>query len=304
MCRMMQWKCWHMARCSGNFAYTRDLERTEPVGRMTEHYRLFRDGFIAAVWHHVEAMYKTLRQEDPVKLVIVDLDNTLWRGVIAEGDEIDGLTTEGWPLGLMEALVYLKKRGIILAIASQNEDSKIRALWPQVMHGKMAIDDFAVVKINWQPKVENIDEILKVVNVLPRHAVFIDDSPVERFSVQSAFPDMRVLGKYPYYLKRVLLWSPETQVPSITAESAQRSEMIQSQLVRESARREMSRDEFLSTLQVKVDTVEVASLEHASFPRVFELINKTNQFNTTGKRWSRENARNILRVETASSPLR
>lgn len=279
----------------GDFAYERDMERIEPIGRMSEHYGLFREGFIAAVWHYVEAMYKTLHQEDPVKLVIVDLDNTLWRGIIAEGGEIDGLTNEGWPLGLMEALVYLKKRGIILAIASQNEESKIRALWPQLMHGKVAIDDFAVVKINWRPKVDNIDEILKVVNILPRHTVFIDDSPVERSRVQSLFPEMRVLGKYPYYLKRVLLWSPETQVVSITAESAKRSEMVQSQVVRENARREMSRDDFLATLGIKIEITELTSLEDASFSRAFELINKTNQFNTTGKRWSREECGEYLK---------
>jgi len=271
-----------------NFAYERDMQRIEPVPRLTEHYAHFRDGYIAAVWRNVLAMYKTLNQEDGVKLVIVDLDNTLWRGVVAEGEEIDGQTNEGWPLGLMEALIYLKKRGIVLAIASQNEESKIRALWPQMMHGKVEIDDFAVVKINWRPKVENIEEILKVVNVAPRHTVFIDDSPVERSRVQSVFPEIRVLGKYPYYLRRVLLWSPETQVPWVTPESAKRSEMIQSQVVRETARQGMSRESFLATLAIELETSEMSSVDDEKFPRALELLNKTNQFNTTGKRWNRE----------------
>ena len=279
----------------GDFAYERDMERTEAIAPMTEHYDLRQKEFASAVWRHAEAMYKTLVQEDAVKLVIVDLDNTLWRGVIGEGEEIDGLTNEGWPLGLTEALAYLRKRGVVLAIASQNEESKIRAVWPQIMHDKISIDDFAVIKINWKPKVDNIEEILRVVNVLPRHTVFIDDNPVERARVQSVFPEMRVLGRYPYYLKRILLWSPETQVPFITAESSTRSEAIRSQVVREDARLHMTREEFLATLNVKVETAEVRSLEDANFPRAFELVNKTNQFNTTGKRWSREECEELFR---------
>ncbi len=198
-------------------------------------------------------MYKTLHQEDPVKLVIVDLDNTLWRGVVAEGEEIDGFTNEGWPLGLAEALLYLKKRGIALAIASQNEESKIREVWPQIMHGRVALEDFAAVKIDWTPKADKIDAILRTLHILPRQTLFIDDNPVERTMMLSMFPGMRALGKYPYYLKRILLWSPELQVPRITTESSERTGLLQAQMARESMRKEMSRDEFLATLGVSVE---------------------------------------------------
>jgi FkbH-like protein len=272
----------------GDFGYARDIDRFEPILRMTQHYKLCRESFLSAVWHQAASMYKTLRQDDAVKLVIVDLDNTLWRGVIAEGAELDGFTNEGWPLGVVEALAYLKKRGVILAIASQNNESTIRALWPQIFHGRFALEDFAIVRINWSPKIDNIDEILACANVLPRHTVFIDDNPVERSRVQSMFPDMRVLGKYPYYLKRILLWSPELQIPIITEESAIRTELVRAQVTRRHMRQEMSREEFLISLDIKVDTTEVLSADHPDFPRALELINKTNQFNTSGRRWTRE----------------
>ena len=69
----------------------------------------------------------------------------------------------------------------------------------------------------------------------------IDDNPVERAAIQAGLPGVRVLGSHPYYLKRVLLWSPETQQRVITRESGQKTEMAQAQLERESVRRQLSR---------------------------------------------------------------
>ena len=85
--------------------------------------------------------------------------------------------------------------------------------------GAAAPEDFAARRINWDTKVDNLGALLKEVNLLPRNVVYIDDNPVERAAVQAAFPDIRVLGADLYYLRRVLLWSAETQVPVITEES-------------------------------------------------------------------------------------
>jgi hypothetical protein len=90
------------------------------------------DGFIEMVWYEIRAAYRTLKRADEVKMVCVDLDDTLWRGVIAEQDEatMGGYTIAGWPLGLVEVLQYLKRRGVILAIVSKNDEARIRTLWP------------------------------------------------------------------------------------------------------------------------------------------------------------------------------
>ena len=101
----------------GDFDYWYDLGRITPPGSMRDHYELRASELIHTVTHELEAMYRTARQVDAVKLVIVDLDDTLWRGVFAEGDRG---TQEGWPLGLTEALAFLKRRGIVLAICSKN----------------------------------------------------------------------------------------------------------------------------------------------------------------------------------------
>src|SRR5262249_43428014 len=155
---------------------------------------LRKNEFITNLWREVKAMYLTIRQVDSVKVVICDLDDTLWRGVVAE-DGINLVTQlEGWPLGLIEALAYLKRRGVLLAICSKNDEHRIRSLWPSIMCDQLSLSDFAVVKINWEPKSWNVDAILRETNLLARNAVFIDDNPAERQSVINDHPGIRVLG--------------------------------------------------------------------------------------------------------------
>jgi len=269
-----------------DFEYDRD--RVEPRAPFTEHHTFRTEEFILAVWSEVAAMYKTIRQVDQVKLVIVDLDDTVWRGVVAEDGIGNPALLEGWPFGLAEALSFLKRRGILLAIISKNDENRIVALWDQIFRGLLTLDDFAVRRINWHPKVENVEEVLREVNLLPRSVVFIDDNPIERVSIVQAFPEMRILGSHPYYIRRILLWAPETQVAHITAESAQRTEMVQAQVERERSRQQQSRPEFLASLEIKINIVTILETGHASFARCLELINKSNQFNTTGHRWTIE----------------
>lgn len=265
-----------------------DRHRVETPKPISAHHPLRVEEYILAVCHEIQAMHRTISQSDQVKLVIVDLDDTLWRGVIAEEGLGNPMLTEGWPIAFVEALTYLKKRGVLLAIASKNDETRIRELWSWIYGSRLELSDFASVKINWQPKTENIEAILKETNLLPRSAVFIDDNPVERANVAAAFPDMRVLGAEPYQFRRILLWAPETQVAYVTDESARRTEMIHAQVERENTRSRLSRDDFLETLGVSVRLYCVVGIQDVRFARAFELINKSNQFNTTGRRWTQD----------------
>jgi FkbH-like protein len=261
-------------------------DRIEWMPPVTELYPVRVASFTRAVWVELLAMLRTVRQVDQVKLVAVDLDDLLWRGVAAEGDNEED-RVEGWPLGIIEALQFLKRRGVLLAIVSKNDEARIEQEWDRIMHGRLSLDDFAIRRINWRPKAENLDEIIREVNVLPRSVVFIDDNPVERAAVKAALPEVRVLEAHPYLIRRILLWAPETQVAGVTEESARRTEMVRAQVERETDRRRMSREEFLASLKVTVKMFDIASTEDKKFPRALELINKTNQFNTTGRRWTR-----------------
>jgi FkbH-like protein len=182
----------------------------------------------------------------------------------------------------------LKKRGILLAIVSKNDEQFIRSNWDRIVQGQIALTDFAAHKINFRSKAENLAEILREVNLRPQNAVMIDDNPVERAAVQAGLPGVRVLGRHLYYLKRVLLWSAETQQPLITTESSRKTEMVHAQLQRESARKTLSHEEFLQTLQLCVSLSVLRDIKDLHVSRALELFNKTNQFNTTGERYTLE----------------
>ena len=189
-------------------------------------------------------------------------------------------------MGFAEALAFLKRRGMLLAIVSKNDETRIRELWPYIYGSRLELDDFASVKINWEPKADNVATVLQEVNLLPMSAVFIDDNSAERDDVKSTFPDIRVLGASPYEFRRTLLWASETQVAAITEESGRRTQMVQAQAERETSRSRLTRAEFLDTLQIHARLFGIDDLKDPRFARAFELINKSNQFNTTGHRWT------------------
>ena len=271
-----------------DFDFEHDKDRLEPAGRATELIEEQLWSVFQAAWAELLAMLRSARQSDNVKMVIVDLDDTLWRGVAAELDGEDLPTSEGWPKGLWEALLILKRRGILLGIISKNEESRILDVWHQVFRKYLTIEDFAVHRINWRSKTENMSEILEAVGLSSKHVVYVDDNPVERSAIKASFPEIRVLTGQPLTWRRILLWSPETQADGITTEATDRTMMVQSQLVRQEQRRTMPRSEFLRSLGMKVRLLEITSTLHPRFPRVLELINRTNQFNTTGLRWLRQ----------------
>lgn len=279
----------------GDYDFGADRNRLEPSLPLSQRLPRETGGFVRAAWAEVQAMMRTLRGLDSVKLVCVDIDDTLWRGVAAEMDEPDPVIVEGWPLGFAEALAMLKRRGVILALVSKNDPARVAEIWPKVFNATLKPDDFAIHKINWNPKPENVAQAIAEANVLPEAVVFIDDNSAERAAVQGAIPGIRTLGAPHLDWRRVLLWSPQTQVADVTDVSARRTEMVRAQGQRESERSRQPREEFLVNLELEVDVACLEDPGAPAFPRAFELINKTNQFNTTGKRWSYEEATDYLR---------
>jgi FkbH-like protein len=229
---------------------------------------------------------KILRQKDSVKIIIVDLDDTLWEGNAAEEDMLH------WQrrlsrLFLVEALLYFKLRGGVLAICSKNDHEPTVERFNKIWGDTLSLDDFASVKINWNPKSQNIVEILAEVNLLPESAMFIDDNPREIDDVRSRFPQLRCMGKDVMRdWRRVIINAPETQVPHISNESKQRTALIRAKIERDSLSKVMDRADWLRSLGLQEDLALIKDVSHPNYSRAFELLNKTNQFNTTGKRWS------------------
>ena len=281
-----------------DFDSTYDHNRLEPAGKSKDFYEEKLDVIFRASWHELVGYFRTIRQVDPVKMVVIDLDDTLWRGVVAELDPDALLTAEGWPRGLWEALSILKRRGIILAIVSKNDESRVVQLWDRILGKQLRLEDFSIRRINWRPKTENMMDILAQVNLLAESVVYVDDNPTERAAIAAAFPTLRVIGGTPLTWRRLLLWSSETQVAAISEESAVRTEMVRAQVEREQQRASLSRDEFLATLDVRIALFKIDGLSHPRFGRALELLNKTNQFNTTGRRWTSEDCRSAFEDET------
>ena len=123
-------------------------------------------------------------------------------------------------------------------------------------------------------------------NILPDSVIFLDDNPAERHAIASAFPAVRVISSSHYYWKRILLWSSETQGTAITDESSRRTELIQQKIRRDVQKSDSSPEEFLKGLELKLEFRQIRSTTDSRFTRALELVNKTNQFNTNGRRWS------------------
>lgn len=234
----------------------------------------------------VQAALQILQKAQPVKLIITDLDNTLWRGVLAEADEIIPTeVTEGWPLGYAEALLTCKARGILLAICSKNEDGPTRENFAKVWGRRLRLEDFCSVQISWAPKSQGIARILAESNLLPEHVLFIDDNPLEIAEVTHAYPQIRTLSGDPERWRYTLLYAAETQVAELSEESTRRTELIQAKKAREQAADGLDRDAWLLSLVLTLRVEEIATTDHPRYSRALELLNKTNQFNTTGQRW-------------------
>jgi len=262
-----------------------DQARLEPLGDIQQLYTPNARKIITSVYNEAVAGFRTIQQVDSIKIAIFDLDDTLWRGVAAELDAIGSHIVEGWPLGVLEALSYLWRRGTLVALVSKNDEENIKSIWNKVYEKRFSFKNFVTAKINWLPKAKNVQEILDAVNLLPQNALFIDDNPVERASVRAAMPDIRVMDAPLAHWRRILLWSSETQHATVTDESSARTTSIQAQIKREATKASMGHEAFKESLDLSIGLAVINAPGSGKFERCFELINKTNQYNTTGRRW-------------------
>jgi FkbH-like protein len=223
------------------------------------------------------------------KLVVVDLDDTLWGGIVGEvgwqGIRLGGHDYVGEAFqDFQRTLKSLKNRGLLLAIASKNDERV--ALEAIQRHPEMILklDDFVGWRINWNDKAENILNLVKTLNLGLDSVVFIDDSEFERRRVRSAVPEVYVpewpTDKTQYAVHLMGLRCFESL--QVSVEDAVRTTMYQQENERVKARLEhTSMEEWLASAGL---TVTVARLEEVDVPRIVQLINKTNQMNLTTRR--------------------
>ncbi len=226
---------------------------------------------------------------DAKKIIFVDLDDTLWGGIVGD-DGWKSLRLGGHdPTGeafadFQRVLKSLTRRGIVLAIVSKNEEG---TCWEAIQnHPEMILkkEDFSAWRINWEDKAKNIIEILGELNLGAQSAVFIDDNPIERERVRTALPEVLV----PDWPQDKMLYATALSeltcfnTPQISEEDIQRSRMYREEGQRKDLQQSLGTlDEWLNTLDIKV-TAE--PLSDGNLQRATQLLNKTNQMNLRTRR--------------------
>jgi FkbH-like protein len=233
-----------------------------------------------------------------MKCIALDLDGTLWGGVIGE-DGLNGIQLGGTAAG--EAYVgfqrYLKsvsQQGTLLAVCSKNNDEDARL--PFRSHRDMVLkeSDIACFVANWETKQDNLRTIAQTINIGLDSIVFVDDNPAERARMRQKFPEVEVveLPADPAGFIRALAAPRFFEKSSLTAEDRARTESIRQNVERtQLAATAGNVDEYLAGLGIKV---HLAPFDDSNLTRVVQLINKTNQFNVTTRRRTDAEVRALL----------
>lgn len=224
------------------------------------------------------------------KCIVLDLDNTLWGGIIGD-DGIDAIELDS--LGAGKAftdfqywLRNLKERGIILAVCSKNTEHIAREAFEQHPSMVLRMEDIAVFMANWSPKAQNMATIRSVLNIGYDAIVFIDDDPVEREMIRQSFPEITVPdlpddpALYVEYLQSLNLFETASYTPA----DIQRTRQYQEATSRLSAQQSFdSLDAFLQSLDMEAS---VKGADTFTIPRIAQLTQRSNQFNLRTQRYS------------------
>ena len=224
------------------------------------------------------------------KVLVLDLDNTLWGGVIGDDGADKILIGRETPLAeaftaFQEYCLRLRDRGILLAVCSKNNEDVAKSGFAHP-DSVLKLDHFSAFKANWEPKHENILAIAKELNLGVDSMVFIDDNPAERAIVSGQLPNVAVpdvgsdVAKFAAvieagrYFEPISIGKEDLQRAKLYEENAQRSQLQQ---------KFANYGEYLDSLEM---SAEIAEFNNTYIERISQLTNKTNQFNLTTRRYT------------------
>jgi FkbH-like protein len=224
----------------------------------------------------------------PAKCLVLDLDNTLWGGVLGDdgpqgiklGDDYPGNVFKDF----QAALLGLRERGFLLAVTSKNDEKTV--LDALDSHPEMLLKrkHFAAIRANWNAKTDNLREIATALNIGLDSLVFIDDSPVERAAIRAELPMVNVveLPADPLGFLAALADVALFDRPRLLDEDRRRAEIYQGEALRKQVEQQATTvEEFLQGLEM---TAQVGLADANTLERIHQLIHKTNQFNLTTTR--------------------
>ena len=250
----------------------------------------FNDEFIPLYADHVCRTLAAIRGKSR-KALILDLDNTVWGGVIGD-DGLEGIKiaqgdAQGEAhLAVQRAALDLRQRGIVLGVSSKNTDEVARE--PFLKHPEMLLklDHIAVFQANWNDKATNIQAIADNLNLGLDALVFLDDNPVERGLVRQLLPQVAVpeLPEDPAYYVRTLMAAGYFESIAFANEDLQRAGFYQDNAKRATLQKQMGGVEaYLASLDM---TITFQPFDATGRARIVQLINKSNQYNLTTRRYT------------------
>jgi len=250
----------------------------------------FSPDYVPLYGDHVGRLLGALRGKAR-KCLVLDLDNTCWGGVIGD-DGMDGIrigqgSADGEAFLAVQAYaLQLKARGVVLAVCSKNEDDIARQ--PFQSHPDMLLkeDDIAAFVANWTDKATNIRNIAKTLNIGTDALAFLDDNPAERERVRQMLPEVAVpeLPDDPAYYPAALAQAGYFETTGLSADDAKRAEQYRANAARTIAQESIGDyDAYLASLDMVCD---VRHFDDIGRTRIAQLINKSNQFNLTTRRYT------------------
>ena len=231
------------------------------------------------------------------KVLAVDLDNTLWGGVVGE-DGVGGLKLgHEFPgnvhLRLQRELLELRNRGVLLVLLSKNNETDARQAFDSLPEMLLKWDDFAVRKVDWNHKHENLREAARELGLGVDSFAFIDDSDYEREQMRQFLPEVLILNESPDPLHTLRsLWDTDAfDSLSVTEEDRHRHHDYNIRAVRDVGAHQDDLETFLNSLEMEVTIEEIGP---SNMERVVTMLGKTNQFNLTTRRHSRAQVQTML----------
>ena len=250
----------------------------------------FSDKLIPLYADHVARTVAAIRGKSR-KVLILDLDNTVWGGVIGD-DGLDGIKiAQGDAVGeahltVQRLALELRQRGIVLAVSSKNTDKVAREPFEKHPEMLLKLDHIAVFQANWNDKATNIQAIADELSLGLNAMVFLDDNPVERGMVRTLLPQVAVpeLPDEPAYYARTLTAGGYFEAVAFASEDLKRASFYQDNAKRASLKEQVGGvDAYLASLDM---TITFQPFDATGRARIVQLINKSNQFNLTTRRYT------------------
>jgi FkbH-like protein len=250
----------------------------------------FSDQLVPLYADHVARIVAAIRGKSR-KVLVLDLDNTVWGGVIGD-DGLEGIkiaqgdATGEAHLAVQRMALDLRQRGIVLAVSSKNTDEVARQPFEKHPEMLLKLDHIAVFQANWNDKATNIQAIAEELSLGLDSLVFLDDNPVERGLVRKLLPQVAVpeLPEEPAYYARTLAAAGYFDAVAFAGEDLKRADFYQDNARRADLQRQVGGvDAYLASLDM---TITFQPFDATGRARIVQLINKSNQYNLTTRRYT------------------